>query len=455
MLRSGERQVAANVEDIRRDHTARYEWSIRMLPPKCKVLDLACGVGYGSDILAAAGHKVTGVDISAEAIEYAKQHYSKHGAEFICADARNLDLMGFDAVVSFETLEHVEDAGKLLRMFRSTGATILLASVPNEDVLPYRQPDGSTIKFHHRHYRPAEFAELLQANGWNIQGKWGQAGPTSLVEAGVDGRTLVYSCERAKDDPKVVPIEETRQRPPVAERDVPEHVVIIGLGPSSSAYMDLVKRLGNRHVFADEVWAINAMADVVKCDRIFHMDDLEIQEARAAAQPGSNIDHMIRFLRTHPGPIYTSRLRPVYPGLVEFPLEDVLNNGGFPYFNSTAAYAIAYAVHIGVKKISLYGLDYTMPNVHSGEQGRGCCEFWIGLAMARGVEINVPEQSSLMDACVSDDLRFYGYDCVNVLLDEGESGVKVAFEPREKIPTAEEIERRYDHKRPTNNLLRK
>lgn len=455
MLRSGERQVAANVEDIRRDHTARYEWATRILTPGSKVLDLACGVGYGSNILAEAGFRVTGVDISAEAIAFAKQHYSKNGAEFICADARNLELHDFDAVVCFETLEHVEDPGKLLRMFHSTGAKTLLASVPNEDVLPYRQPDGSTIKFHHRHYRPAEFRALLEANGWKVRGRAGQRGPTSEVEAGVEGRTLVYGCDRDKMAPTAALPAESRQRPPVATRDVPQHVVIIGLGPSSSAYMDLVKRLGNRHVFADEVWAINAMADVVKCDRIFHMDDLQIQEARAAAAPGSNIDHMVRFLRTHPGPIYTSRLRPGYPGLVEFPLQDVLNNGGFPYFNSTAAYAIAYALHIGVKKISLYGLDYTMPNVHSGEQGRGCCEFWIGLAMARGVEINVPEQSSLMDACVSEDLRFYGYDCVDVVLNEDEDGAKVEFKPREKIPTAEEIERRYDHKRPTNNLLRK
>jgi hypothetical protein len=234
-------------------------------------------------------------------------------------------------------------------------------------------------------------------------------------------------------------------------QSVPEHVAIIGLGPSCATFFELTRRLGGVSAYCDEVWGINAIGDVLRCDRIFHMDDLKVQEARAEAKPEGNIAAMVRWLKTHPGPVYTSRLRPGYPGLVEFPLEDVLNakadgtNGGAPYFNSTAAYAIAYAVHIGVQKISLFGLDYTLANSHHAEQGRACCEFWLGIAAARGIELMIPETSSLMDACATDRDRLYGYDCVDVHFKTGEDNrLALTFTDRADTPTAAEVEARYD-----------
>ncbi len=241
----------------------------------------------------------------------------------------------------------------------------------------------------------------------------------------------------------------------------PAHVSIIGLGPSCVAFFELTRRLGGVSAYCDEVWGINAIGDVVRCDRVFHMDDLKVQEARAAANPSGNIAAMVRWLKTHPGPVYTSRLRPGYPGLVAFPLEDVLNarhdgNGGAPYFNSTAAYAVAYAVHIGVQRISLFGLDYTLPNAHRAEQGRACVEFWLGIAAARGIEIIVPEQSSLLDACAPEPERLYGYDCVDVVMaDREDGGVKVHFVDREGDVDVADIERRYDHGTHPNRLMAK
>jgi hypothetical protein len=235
----------------------------------------------------------------------------------------------------------------------------------------------------------------------------------------------------------------------------PRHVAIVGLGPSARAYFELVKHLGGRHALADETWAINALGDVLACDRIFHMDDVAVQEARAAAKPEGNIARMLEWMRRHPGPIYTSVARPGYPGLVPFPLEDVLNAGGVPYFNNTVAYAIAYARFIGVKKLSLYGVDFTRPNIHQGERGRACCEFWLGLCTASGMEIDLPEETTLMDACSPDDEPwFYGFDCVDVAIDDADGGkVAVRMEPKDSVPTAAEIERRYDHSRHPNRLI--
>jgi len=243
---------------------------------------------------------------------------------------------------------------------------------------------------------------------------------------------------------------------PVARCD---HVAILGLGPSLAAFLEVAKRAGGKNGFCDEVWGINAVGNVFACDRIFHMDDLKVQEARAAARPDSNIATMVEWLKTHPGPIYTSRLRAGYPGLVEFPLEDVLNaghDGGFgaPYFNSTAAYAVAMAVHVGVKRISLFGIDYTLPNAHSAEKGRACVEYWLGIASARGIQITVPEQTSLLDACAPEKERLYGYDCVDVEVTEREGGgFAVSFTELAEEPDAAEIERRYDHSRHPNRLI--
>lgn len=238
----------------------------------------------------------------------------------------------------------------------------------------------------------------------------------------------------------------------------PAHVVIIGLGPSATSYFSVIRKLGSRKAYADEVWGINCAADIYNCDRVFHMDDLLVQEGRAELNPDGHIAAMVEWLRTAPGPIYTSRKRPGYPGLVEFPLEEVLaadydNSEGTPYFNSTAAYAIVYAIHIGVKRISLFGIDYTLPNIHSGERGRACCEYWLGVAAARGIIVTAPETSTLLDACAPQSEMLYGFDCVDVEIGVADGRLAVGFTDKPP-PPAQEVERRYDHSQHPNRLMR-
>lgn len=433
-----ERQVAPSVDGIRRDHVARYEWALKHLEPNSRVLDLACGVGYGCDILAKAGHEVIGVDRDPLAIEYATKHYSGHGARFTCQDANavNLEDNEFDAVVCFETVEHIKTPAPLLRQFRK-GASKLIVSVPNETVFPYRN-----YKFHYRHYTKNEFNGLLHSTGWHPVKWFGQKGAESDVEADMEGRTLIAICE---------PGEKVEQ--------APEHVAIIGLGPSIALFSELTRRMGGNHAFCDEVWGINQVGDVLACDRVFHMDDLRVQEARAKANPEGAVAKMVEWLKTARGPIYTSIVRPEYPGLVAFPLEEFLNAGyhgdASPYFNSTAAYAVAYAIHIGVKRISLFGVDYTLPNRHHAEKGRACVEFWLGVAAARGIQISVPPMTTLLDSCEDEKTRLYGYDCVDVSIEDAPDGsVSLTFTDVEP-PTADEIEKRYDHSKHPNSLVEK
>ncbi len=98
-------------------HTGRSVWiqSVSLYRFACgsargrRVLDVACGSGYGSRMLLDAGAAhVTGVDLSPEAIEYARARYGCPGLEFAVGDARDLSPFGqVEAVVSIETIEHV------------------------------------------------------------------------------------------------------------------------------------------------------------------------------------------------------------------------------------------------------------------------------------------------------------------------------------------------------------
>ena len=234
----------------------------------------------------------------------------------------------------------------------------------------------------------------------------------------------------------------------------PEHVCILGLGPSLDEYTNICKRLGGKHVYADETWGINALGGVFMCDRIFHMDDVRVQEARAVAKPDGNIARMMEWLKVHPGPILTSRAHPDYPGLVEFPLEDALNRYKFAYWNSTAAYAVTYAMLLGVKKISLFGVDFTYPNAHDAEKGRACVEFWLGLAAAQGIKIVIPQHSTLMDALHTQAERIYGYDTQDLTLRVDEDGYCHVDKTEKPVPSAEDVEARYDHGVHPNAIVR-
>jgi hypothetical protein len=217
--------------------------------------------------------------------------------------------------------------------------------------------------------------------------------------------------------------------------------------------MSITRGMGGRHKFCDETWVINAFGDVFACDRIFHMDDVRVQEIRAAAAPESNIAAMLQWLREHPGPVVTSRTHPDYPGLQAFPLQEVLGEFPFGYFNSTAAYAIAYAIWIGVAKITIFGFDFTYPNAHDAEKGRACVEFWLGIASARGIQLAMPKTTTLMDALHPQGERFYGYDCVDLSFTRKDGQLQVEFTEKATLPTAEEIEASYDHSRHPNALV--
>jgi SAM-dependent methyltransferase len=144
------------------DHYARYCFAAQFVAGK-RVLDVACGLGYGSDLLRRLGAaSVVGVDNSADAIAYARQRYPSDGVEYVQADAHALDEVvagPFDVVVSFETLEHLDRPEELLRrcLNLAHADTVFVLSVPNEAHLP-----DNINPFHLQKFDLARFEELLE-----------------------------------------------------------------------------------------------------------------------------------------------------------------------------------------------------------------------------------------------------------------------------------------------------
>lgn len=123
-------------------HIIRYQWACKYIKPGDRVLDAACGLGYGGHVVCHQTHaaKVVGIDGSNYAIDYATK-------AFPCEEGRAEYRMGmlpsvlseypegsFDVIISFETLEHVEEPVKLLREFFRllTPGGRVIVSVPND-----------------------------------------------------------------------------------------------------------------------------------------------------------------------------------------------------------------------------------------------------------------------------------------------------------------------------------
>ncbi len=161
---TGERFTPECVREMWYEHWHRYAFAAPVVHG-LSVLDAACGEGYGSAILAGVAHSVDGVDISAEAIGHARDRYGdRPGLSFHVADATKLPFpdQQFDAVVSFETLEHLHAQDELLAGFRRVlkPGGFLLISSPDKRV--YSDVTGYQNEFHVRELYRQELIDLIR-----------------------------------------------------------------------------------------------------------------------------------------------------------------------------------------------------------------------------------------------------------------------------------------------------
>ena len=143
-------------------HASRYSFAGPYVAER-RVLDIACGTGYGMAILRASARSVVGVDADLDAVRVAAGNSS--GGVALVGDGRRLPFPdgAFDAVTSFETIEHLEERDRFLselrRVIQPDGVCVL--STPNAN---YTEPiDGRPRNpFHVHEYTPEELDDALR-----------------------------------------------------------------------------------------------------------------------------------------------------------------------------------------------------------------------------------------------------------------------------------------------------
>jgi 2-polyprenyl-3-methyl-5-hydroxy-6-metoxy-1,4-benzoquinol methylase len=126
---------------------------------------MACGEGYGSDLLAAGAASVVGVDANPEAHEHARLRYSRSNLRFE-RDLVDAFSEQADAVVFLQTIEHLQDPGAVLDHFRSLivhaapGGGMVFVSTPNVLTLAPKGASRSDNPWHVHEYRAQEFQRL-------------------------------------------------------------------------------------------------------------------------------------------------------------------------------------------------------------------------------------------------------------------------------------------------------
>jgi ubiquinone/menaquinone biosynthesis C-methylase UbiE len=151
------------------EHLCRYMFAARRLRGPCRILDIACGIGYGSRHLAdcAPAVDVTGVDISEQAVMHAQSHFAAGNARFQVGDGTKLAFADgeFDVVTSFETVEHIPQYNRFLAELRRVlkrGGTIVMSTPNREFTNPLGSVESTPPSTHHIHeWRISEFRALL------------------------------------------------------------------------------------------------------------------------------------------------------------------------------------------------------------------------------------------------------------------------------------------------------
>ncbi len=162
MIKSNkERQAPTLIEESEPSHLARYKFALNFLNQSDTVLDIPCGSGYGSKLLASKKIKIFGVDIDYGAIKHAQEFFNSENISFLVGDMENLKKRFphndyFDIIISFEGIEHIKHPElfleEIVRVLKPSGKFII--STP-------RKPHGSP--YHTIEYSLREFKSLLSS----------------------------------------------------------------------------------------------------------------------------------------------------------------------------------------------------------------------------------------------------------------------------------------------------
>lgn len=174
-------------------------------------------------------------------------------------------------------------------------------------------------------------------------------------------------------------------------------VVILGMGLS---IVDYVSRsyLENQIEGDTQIWAINSAG-------FTFVNDLTISAHTKAAMLAEN--------KLTPSYAKIGRIVTLddwgFGNSEEYPLAEVIERYGDNYLNNSVAYAIALAMLCDVEVLELFGCDYNYEGSTAYEHGRGNVEYWLGRAAQSGIQVNLGQNTLLMDIRKRMALGMYGF----------------------------------------------
>lgn len=202
----------------------------------------------------------------------------------------------------------------------------------------------------------------------------------------------------------------------------PKHVAIVGLGRSFPAFCLGMTAIHVSNTWPEEVWGINYAMNFLRCDKVFFMDGLDfVLDATKFETQEENLNAIAWYesMKDYDTPIIVGGRTTGFKAAVPYPINDVCRSTLATYFSNTVAYAVAYACYLRkefgcVEKIDMFGCDFTYESEHEGyvreaEANRAGVEFWCGYACSLGINVSVPEKSTLLNAHEG-LFRMYGYD---------------------------------------------
>jgi SAM-dependent methyltransferase len=148
-----------------RRHLAVYEWIGARVAGR-RVIDMACGEGYGSEVLSRSARGVVGVDANPEAHEHARLRYRRPNLRFERGLLETHGARGgYDVVVCLQTIEHVQNPVGVLEHFREILACGGIAYISTPNVLTLAPPGASKSDnpWHIREYGAGEFEDLCRS----------------------------------------------------------------------------------------------------------------------------------------------------------------------------------------------------------------------------------------------------------------------------------------------------
>jgi SAM-dependent methyltransferase len=191
-------QSAVSLENIPPAYLERYRAATKFIGPEDKVLEAACGNGYGAYLIArdAKPKRITAIDRSHEAINHGKQYFADKRISYQVKDIYdlvNLPPGSFDVIISLETLVYLPQDSEFLEILHTLlhPKGLLIISALNQDVLPFEK---AQFPLHRRHYSTEAFIQLLEQKGFTIHTGYTQV--RDRLYDGLGGKVNIAVCRK-------------------------------------------------------------------------------------------------------------------------------------------------------------------------------------------------------------------------------------------------------------------